>query len=101
MQNDAFSAGLLVQWHAEQIVFPEVLFKLDHWYFIFCSTVSVDHVQGECFWPPEDDIATIITSAPIPDPEPWHAPRCVVVTSEDVFKVNTARLWLDSLYLQV
>ena len=33
--------------------------------------------------------------------EPWRAPRCVIVISEDLFLVDRSRLWIDALHIQI
>ena len=62
-------------------------------------------MQGNCTSPPPPSVdpstsrsnllATALT------PEPWRAPRCVVIVSETTFYVDTATIWLDSLHIQV
>ena len=37
----------------------------------------------------------------IADQDPWRAPRCVILTSDDLFLVDRSRLWIDALHIQV
>lgn len=35
----------------------------------------------------------------IDTPEPWHAPRCIVLASQDVINLDFSTLWIDSLHI--
>lgn len=37
----------------------------------------------------------------IESPEPWVAPRCVLIIDQDLFVVGSSRLWVDSLHIQI
>lgn len=47
------------------------------------------------------DPASLGLDASIDDPEPWAAPRCVVIVDDDLFVVDRSRLWVDSLHIQI
>ena len=51
--------------------------------------------------PPTGDLAPSALALGIADEEPWRSPRCVIVTSEDLFLVDRSRLWIDALHIQV
>ena len=58
------------------------------------------NMQGNCAAPPPDTlnperVAVILT------PEPWSAPRCVIIVSTDTFIAEAANVWVDSLHIQV
>lgn len=74
-------------------------------FFLFCGIYYVDTcmLQGKCDSPPGGTLATTLEAiaARIGDAEPWAAPRCVVLTSEDLIVVMRSRLWLDALHIQI
>ena len=51
--------------------------------------------------PPTGPLTPSELALGIADEEPWRAPRCVIVTSEDLFLVDRSRLWIDALHVQV
>ena len=57
-------------------------------------------MQGKCVAPPDAEIASAIADLELNAPEPWHAPRCILLASEQVFFVDRSRLWIDSLHIQ-
>ena len=59
------------------------------------------HVQGKCTAPPTGDLQHSALDLGVADEEPWRAPRCVIVTSEDLFVIDRSRLWIDALHIQV
>ena len=58
-------------------------------------------VQGKCTTAPAGSLAPSALALGIADEEPWQPPRCVIVTSEDLFIVDRSRLWIDALHIQV
>lgn len=61
-------------------------------------------MQGNCTSPPPPSIDPTTSQsnllATVFTPEPWRAPRCLVIVSEPTFYVETATVWLDSLHIQ-
>lgn len=47
------------------------------------------------------DLTTLETDDKIELPEPWVAPRCVLIIDQDLFVVGSSRLWVDSLHIQI
>ena len=37
----------------------------------------------------------------VTSPEPWAAPRCLVIVRDEAFLTDAAHLWLDSLHVQL
>lgn len=60
-------------------------------------------MQGFCLEAPNGDIASEIEELDIGPvrKEPWQAPRCVLLSSETLFVVDSSRVWLDSLHVQM
>ena len=59
------------------------------------------NAQGKCTTPPTGSLAPSALALGIVEEEPWQAPRCVIVTSDDLFIVDRSRLWIDALHIQV
>lgn len=59
-------------------------------------------MQGKCSTlPPPATLGAELKSLAIEDPEPWEAPRCVLLTDDTLFIVSRPGLWLDALHIQV
>lgn len=60
-------------------------------------------MQGVCDSPPEGTVSIegILEEYPINDPEPWQAPRCVLLTNDTFLQVEEPGLWIDSLHIQI
>lgn len=60
-------------------------------------------MQGVCQDPPEGILSTegLQEEHSIGDPEPWQAPRCVLLTNQTFLRIDRPGLWLDSLHVQI
>eukprot|EP00892_Ulva_mutabilis_P005772 jgi/Ulvmu1/3567/UM167_0001.1 len=58
-------------------------------------------IRGKCTAPPAGLLSPASLDLDIEDEEPWARPRCVIITSEDLFIIDRSRLWLDSLHIQI
>ena len=54
-----------------------------------------------CRDPPPPELTAEGLGLSTAEPEPWVAPRCVLVSGEDVFLLDRPALWLDSLHIQL
>ena len=59
------------------------------------------NAQGKCTTPPTGDLEHSALDVGVDDEEPWRAPRCIIVISEDLFVIDRSRLWIDALHIQV
>ena len=59
------------------------------------------YAQGKCSGPPPAALTAEGLRLRIAKSEPWVAPRCVLVSDEDVFLLDRPGLWLDSLHIQL
>jgi len=58
-------------------------------------------LQGICGHAPGPPFAAAALGLGPDADEAWQAPRCVVVTDDDLFIVDRSRLWVDSLHIQI
>lgn len=60
-------------------------------------------LQGVCNDHPAGvlSIEGLLDEYTIKDPEPWQAPRCVLLTNDTLLRVDKPGLWVDSLHLQI
>lgn len=50
--------------------------------------------------PPGIGITAALDIWNITAPEPWRAPRCILIANQQVFFVDRSRLWIDSLHIK-
>lgn len=74
-------------------------FSVQHKCVLPCMQVA-RRVQGRCAEPPGADVIAALFDVDINGPEPWRAPGCTLLVSEQVFYVEKSRLWIDSLHIQ-
>lgn len=58
-------------------------------------------MQGRCEQQPPRNLTAAGLRLNLQHPQPWAAPRCVLITPETLFAVERPGLWLDALHIQI
>eukprot|EP00892_Ulva_mutabilis_P005988 jgi/Ulvmu1/3761/UM175_0009.1 len=58
-------------------------------------------IRGKCTSPPPAPLDPAALGLNITGPEPWRAPRCVLISTIEIFWVDWPGLWIDGLHLQL
>lgn len=67
---------------------------------VVCRYFRATVFQGNCTTAPPaaldpERLGTVLT------PEPWRAPRCLIIVTDSPFVIDEAHLWVDSVHVQI